>query len=64
MCERTRPRFLTLFHRMVMGDMENIPLDSWMDANVPEEYRVVSVMMDKIVTDEIIFTHTIVLELK
>ena len=64
MCERSRPRFLCLFHRMIMGDLENVPLDVWMDGNVPEEYRVVSVMMDKIVTDQIVFVHTIVCELK
>lgn len=64
MCDRQRPRFLCLFHTMVMDDMNNQMLDYWMDENVPEKYRVVSVLMDKIVTDQITFSYTVVCELK
>ena len=64
MCDRQRPRFLGLFHTMVMDDMNNQMLDYWMDENVPEKYRVVSVLMVKIVTDQITFSYTIVCELK
>ena len=49
---------------MVMDDMNNQMLDYWMDENVPEKYRVVSVLMDKIVTDQITFSYTVVCELK
>lgn len=55
-------RFLCMFHKMVMNDSSNIPLDTWMDENVPDDYRVVSVLADKMVTDEITTVFTIVME--
>jgi hypothetical protein len=63
MCDRARPRFLCMYHREVMNDPDNVPLDAWMEANIPQEYRVVSVIMDKIINDEITFVYSIVMEL-
>jgi hypothetical protein len=64
MCERTRPRFLCLYLTKVLGQNDFTMLDCWMDENVPEEYRVVSVMQEKMVSDEITIVWTIVCELK
>lgn len=58
------PRFLCRYHRTVVNAEDNIPLDTWMENNIPEDYRVVSVMMDKIITDEISFNYIILLEIK
>ncbi len=63
MCDDVKPnRFLCIYHRMVMNDTSNVPLDTWMDENVPDDYRVISVLADKMVTDEIETAFTIVME--
>lgn len=65
MCDDIKqPRFLCRYHSSIMGDADDIPLDVWMEANIPEDYRVVSILMDKMITNEITFIYTIVAELK
>lgn len=58
------PRFLCLYHTKVLGEDDFTMLDFWMDENVPTEYRVVSVIKDRIITNEITEVYTIVCELK
>lgn len=63
MCDDVRPtKYISLFHTLTVSDPDNIPLDTWMDANIPDDYRVVSIMQDKIVSDEITFSYHIVAE--
>ena len=65
MCDTTldgRGRYISLFHTLTMNDENNIPLDSWLDDNVPDGFRVISIVQDKIVTDEIMFCYHVVVE--
>lgn len=63
MCDLEAPRFLSLFHQISLNDQgESLPLDIWLENNVPPHYRVVAILQDKIVTDEVTLNYQVILE--
>lgn len=68
MCDDVQlPRFVAFHHHQTLNDYNNIPLDLWMQNNIPDEYRVCGITMREIVdtTQAIVtFSYTIMGELK
>ncbi len=62
MCDLETPRFLCLHHQVYASDDESIPLDIWLENNIPDGYRLVTVLRDKIITDVVAFSYQIILE--
>jgi hypothetical protein len=58
MCDRDQPRYLVINQ---VGD--ETPIDLWMNENLPEDYRLVSVTRDKIVTEEVTIVYQFFLEI-
>jgi hypothetical protein len=62
MCDLFPARFISLYHRIELNDEFSTPLDIWMEQNVPVDYRVISVMLDKMITDQVMHIYHILLE--
>ena len=61
MCDHELSRYMMINHRQDLG-RDFIGLDLFLNSNVPDGYHVISVMMDKIVTDSVVVVYNILLE--
>ncbi len=49
MCTESQlPRFYSFYHRADLDSEDNIALDLWMNLNIPDHIRVISVMRDQL----------------
>ncbi len=55
-------KYICLYHAVTGADPDHIPLDIWLNDNVPEGYRIIEVMQDKMITEDITFIYNILLE--
>lgn len=64
MCDNPTPRFLSFYYQVTLSDDDALPLEIWLEDNIPEDYRVASIMADKIVTHDVVINYHIVVEHK
>ena len=62
MCDRDLPRFQSYYYQVIVNDSDTIPLEIWLENNIPDNYRVISIMMDKMVSYDIVINYHIVAE--
>ena len=61
MCELDLPRYMMINHRQDLSQ-DFVALDLFLNDSVPNNYRVISVTADKVVTDTVVMVYNVLLE--
>lgn len=63
MCDLEMPRYISIYHQISLSNPDDsLPLDIWLEDSVPPQYRIATILQDKMVTDEVVITYHAILE--